>query len=163
MSVTGERLPWRGAEPEAARAPAAGERRLTLIRRRSRGLIKRGTNTRLAPFAVLAAICAAAVVVGVLLEQVVLAQSAFKLAEIRRAIASAQARNQELLLETTELASPARIERYARRRLGMVEPAGYEYVVADLGRLTERVARRRPSPPGNAERYGAAVGEAALP
>jgi hypothetical protein len=138
VSTDGERLPWGGGEPPA-------EPRLRLIRRRSRTLIKRGAKTRLAPFAVCAAICAAALIFGVLLEQVILAQSAFKLSRIRGDIVAAQARNQELLLESTRLADPERLERYARGRLGMVDPAGYEYIVADVGSLGRRVALQEPS------------------
>lgn len=73
-----------------------------------------------------------AIVAGVLLEQVVLAQSAFKLSAINKRLAAAEARQEELLAEVAELESPGRIERYAKTHLGMVEPTVVEYVVADV-------------------------------
>ena len=63
-----------------------------------------------------------ALVFGVLLEQVILAQSAFKMARVRREMIRADATNQELLLQMTRLSSPQRIETYARGQLGMTEP-----------------------------------------
>ncbi|MFN2488224.1 MAG: septum formation initiator family protein [Actinomycetota bacterium] len=138
MSATEEQIP---SQASSAPHPA-----LSLIRRRSRSLIKRGSNTRFAPFAVFAAICVAALVSAVLLEQVILAQSAFKLASVRRDIIAAESRNQGLLLEMTKLQSPARIERFARARLGMVDRTDVEYIVADVGSRDGRsVALLRPS------------------
>ncbi|CAN5614665.1 hypothetical protein BH24ACT26_BH24ACT26_05490 [soil metagenome] len=142
MRSAGERLPF--STPETSPS-GSSEPSLRVIRRRSRGLIKRGRNTRLAPFAALAAICAAALIFGVLLEQVILAQSAFKLSRVRRDIVSAEARNQELLLAMTKLQSPGRIQRYARTKLGMVEPSSTEYIVARVGSLDNGVALWRPS------------------
>jgi cell division protein FtsB len=130
-----------GARPRERVEPQPG---LHLIRRRSRGLIKRGRGTRFAPIAVVTAICAAALVFGVLLEQVFLAQSAFKLARIRREMAEAEDRNQALVLRMTKLQSPRRIERFARARLDMVDPGGVEYIVADVGRPDGAVAVRPP-------------------
>jgi cell division protein FtsL len=127
--------------------------RSTVVRRRSRSLIRRSSGTSFAPLALVSAICVAAVVFGVLLEQVILAQSAFKLARVRRQMAAAEARNQELTLEVTKLSSPSRIERYARTALGMVEPAQVSYIVAGVGSADRRVARH----PGG-EAYGAAGG-----
>ena len=125
-------------------APESTRPALTLIRRRSRRLIQRGPTTRMAPLTALAAVCAAALVFGVLLEQVILAQSAFELTRVRERMETAEARNQQLLLEMTKLQTPARIERYARNELGMVAPTGVEYVVADVGRLDRGVALLRP-------------------
>jgi cell division protein FtsL len=81
------------------------------------------------------AIVAGAIVFGVLLEQVVLAQSAFKLTDIRRSVTAAEARHEELLLEAAKLDSAARIENYARMELGMIDPvpATVRYIVADIG------------------------------
>jgi cell division protein FtsL len=107
-----------------------------------------------------AAVCVAALVFGVLLEQVILAQSAFKLARVRERMAATERRHQELLLEMTELQSPERIERYARAELGMVEPANIGYVVADVGRPDRGVALLRPAaglPPATAAAAAAAV------
>lgn len=126
------------------------------LRRRSRLLIRRGPGTRSAPLVVLAAICVAAVTFGVLLEQVILAQSAFKLARIRRQMAEAEARNDRLLLEVTKLQSPARIERYARTVLGMTEPPQVDYIVAEVPPTDRRVARVAPHTSGAGR--GAAAG-----
>lgn len=146
-------------QPTAPDRPGPG---LRLIRRRSRSLIRRGPQTRMAPLAALAAIFVAVLVFGVLLEQVILAQSAFELAHIRQRTAAAEARNQELLLEMTRLQSPARIEGYARRWLGMVDPTSIEYVVADIGASDRAVAVLRPSTglPAAAGAAAAGTGEA---
>ena len=73
-----------------------------------------------------------AIVAGVLLEQVMLAQSAFRLSDINRSLAAAEARQEELLAELAELESPGRIERYARTQLGMTDPVVVEYIVANV-------------------------------
>jgi cell division protein FtsB len=80
----------------------------------------------------------ATVVFGVVLEQVVLAQSAFKMARLTEALARSETTQQELLLQATRLESPTRIQRFARARLGMVQPHEIDYLVAD-------VAPRRPA------------------
>ncbi len=103
---------------------------LKVVRRRSRRLIKRTSTRRVAPLAILAVILSGAIVFGILLEQVVLAQSAFRLSSLTRETQRAQAKNGELLLEVARLGSPGRIERYARTRLGMVDPSNVEYIVA---------------------------------
>jgi cell division protein FtsL len=126
---------------------------LRLVRRRNRkGLIKRKGKVRRASTVLTALIICAALIFGVLLEQVVLAQSAFKLADLRRQLIEAESRHEELLLESAKLDSAARIERYARHSLGMVNPppGGVEYVVADVPAsaatkwvtLTERRGKR---------------------
>jgi cell division protein FtsL len=139
------------------RADEGGGDALSVVRRRSRPTVRRSPGTRLAPLGVLAAICVAAVVFGVLLEQVILAQSAFKLASIRRQTAMAEARNEALLLEVTKLQSPSRIERYARSALGMVEPARIEYIVAAVRSQERKIARH--AAPGSQDGRGAAAGE----
>jgi hypothetical protein len=75
-----------------------------------------------------------AVIFGVLLEQVVLAQSAFKLSQINEQLEAAEAKHEELLLNAAMLEAPGRIERYARTRLGMVDPPHVEYIVANVPR-----------------------------
>ena len=123
------------ARSATARRPAkrSSSRPLRVVRKKTRGLIKRAGGRRLAPTALIGAILAGAIVVGVLLEQVVLAQSAFKLAKIRTEVAAAEELHQELLLEAARLESPGRIERVARQDLLMVEPTGMpEYIVADI-------------------------------
>lgn len=77
-------------------------------------------------------LCVVTVVFGVLLERVALTQSAFKLAQLRDQAVAAETRHKELLLEASRLASPDRIEGYARSALGMVDPSVVEYIVADV-------------------------------
>ena len=107
-----------------------GAPELQVVRRRKRA--KRGTPRRAAPAVVLAIVCAAVIVFGVLLEQVVLAQSAFKLARLRSELRAAEAEHEELLLHAARLSSSARIERLARGRLGMVDPGAIEYVTTSV-------------------------------
>jgi cell division protein FtsB len=112
----------------------AGRPDLRVVRkRRSRSLIKR-TNARRISVYVAGGIFAAAIVAAVLLEQVVLAQSAFHLSDLRRDLQVAEEKQEELLLEAAQLDSSARIERYARENLGMVDPlpGGVQYIVADI-------------------------------
>jgi len=98
-----------------------------------------------------ALIAAGAVIAGVLLEQVVLAQSAFKVVRLRDRITQAESEHQELLLEAATLESPGRVERYARAHLGMIDPDRSStetfYVVADIGPRSRPMglARRGPS------------------
>ena len=146
--------PQRHASQKAAAAPP-----LRLVqRRKSKRLIKRTGARRLAPFTILATIAIGAVIAGVLLEQVVLAQSAFKLTHIREELAEAQENREVLMLEAAKLDSAARIERYARENLGMVEPEpqNVRYIVADIRSraLGSLAAATR-------TRYGAARGAAA--
>jgi cell division protein FtsL len=70
----------------------------------------------------------------VLLEQVLMAQSAFKLEEIRRRTERAETRHQELVLEVTQLENKGRIEQYAVDMLGMraADATTSEYMVADI-------------------------------
>jgi cell division protein FtsL len=112
--------------------PAAADNALRLVRRRSRKLIKRRSTRRVAPLAILAVILSGAIVFGVLLEQVVLAQTAFKLQRLTKSTQVAQSRNGELLLKASRLGSPARIERYARVQLGMVDPTNVQYIIANV-------------------------------
>lgn len=114
------------------RGLASSAPRLRVARRKTKKLIKRGNARRIAPAYIVVAIAISAIVAGVLLEQVVLAQSAFKLSAINKRLAVAEARQEELLAEVAQLESPGRIERYARAHLGMVDPTVVEYVVADV-------------------------------
>lgn len=105
---------------------------LEVVRRRSKGLIRRSPARRLAPAAILGAIGVVAVIFAILLEQVMLAQSAFELSRLRSDLATVQARHERAMFEASQLESPERIERYARDELGMVEPPLSEYVIADV-------------------------------
>jgi cell division protein FtsB len=111
---------------------------LHLVKRKKHRLIKRSKGTRFAPVAVLGAICVAAVIFGVLLEQVVLAQSAFKLTQVNEKLEVARSKHESLLLTAAQLEAPGRIENYARTRLGMVDPPVVEYIVADVPRHMNR-------------------------
>ena len=121
---------------------------LTVVRRKSRRLIKRTAATRVAPIAIIAAIGVAAIIAMVLLMQVILAQSAFHLSDLRDDIQKSEARHEELVLEAARLDSSGRIERYARETLGMVDPdpASVQYIVANVGRRggTKRVPSGAP-------------------
>ncbi|MBA2272592.1 MAG: cell division protein FtsL [Actinobacteria bacterium] len=105
---------------------------LEVVRRRSKGLIRRSPVRRLAPAAILGAIGVVAVIFAILLEQVILAQSAFELSRLRSDLATVQARHERAMFEASQLESPERIERYARDELGMIEPPLSEYVIADV-------------------------------
>ncbi|MDQ3986933.1 MAG: cell division protein FtsL [Actinomycetota bacterium] len=114
--------------------------------------------------AILTSIVVATAVVAVLLEQVVLAQSAFKLSRVREQVEVAETRHQELLLEVTRLGSPGRIERVAMEELGMVPPDSQrtEYVVANVkgvtgGSLVARSKATRPLQPGTGVAAGTVV------
>lgn len=139
----------------SARAGAVGSRvprdsrpELRVVRRRrSRSLMKRTEARRISVY-VAAGIIAAAIVAAVLLEQVVLAQSAFRLSDLRRDLQVAEEKHEELLLEAAQLDSSARIERYARETLGMVDPlpGAVQYIVADIKQpkqLRERIGRKK--------------------
>jgi cell division protein FtsL len=91
-----------------------------------------GTRVRRRVTMVAVVVCVVTIVFGVLLERVILAQSAFKLAQFRDQLVAAEERHEELLLEASRLASPDRIEHYARSALGMVDASIVEYIVADV-------------------------------
>lgn len=150
------------ARPERLAPQRRDERPgLKVVRRKSRRLIKRRAQRRFAPVVIAVTICVATVVFGVLLEQVILAQSAFKLAKVRESVLHEQGRHEELLLQAARLESPSRIERYARVDLGMVDPSSVEYIVADVIRPPSQLAsssRTRPLPA-----TGQAAADSSLP
>ena len=124
-----------------------------MVRRRSRSLIKRSGARRSAPLAIIGVITVVAIIAGVLITQVVLAQSAYTLQEINKKLTQAEAHQEELLAQMALLESPGRIERYARTNLGMVEPTTIEYIVANVktgsdNRLAEALERRDVPLPG---------------
>lgn len=125
----------RAAELRASRARSERTDLKVVSRRKSHGLIKREGARRSLSMGAITAIAAGAIVFGVLLEQVILAQSAFKLTGIRTSVTAAEARHEELLLEAAKLDSAARVEKYARMELGMIDPvpATVRYIVADIG------------------------------
>ena len=76
---------------------------LRVVRRGSRGLLVRGGSRRLVSYGIAASIVVLAVVFAVLLEQVVLAQSAFKLKGIQDRLIAAESRHKDLMLEAARL------------------------------------------------------------
>lgn len=130
---------------------------LRVVRRKQRGLIKRTGSRRAAPALIVLSILVVATVGGVLLEQVILAKSAFEMAQIREDMAAAEDEHSQLLLDAARLGSSDRIERYAIERLGMVRPlpARVQYIVADVPSNWSRSVARRGSP----TRPGGSAGE----
>ncbi|MGH2694033.1 MAG: hypothetical protein ACRDJJ_04380 [Actinomycetota bacterium] len=119
------------------------KRHLSVVERRLRSKPStRSTARRKAAAIAASALLCGAIVVGVLLERVLLAQSAFELAKVRKQMAVQEAKHEELLLEAAHLDSAARVERYARTNLDMVDPppGTVEYVVADV-RVGEPIAK----------------------
>ncbi|MQA99520.1 MAG: hypothetical protein GEU78_04405 [Actinobacteria bacterium] len=116
-------------EPAVAGEAAGG---LRVVRRKKLKLIERVGVSRMIPYIVGGAIATVAVVFAVVLAQVIMAQSAFKLAELRRDLVAAEAKHEELLLEAAKMESPDRIEAIARNQLGMIDPSSVEYIVADI-------------------------------
>jgi cell division protein FtsL len=141
--------------PRTLRRPAPDDS-LQIVRRRSRKLIKRQSSRRVAPVAIIAVILSAAIVGGVLLEQVVSAQTAFRLSRLTAATQKAQAKNGALLLKASRLGSPARIERYARTRLGMVTPTNVQYIIAKV-RTRAGVTIARSAPASDSAPSGPAI------
>ena len=95
-------------------------------------LIKK--RRRISPLAVVAVLSVLGIVFGVLLERVMLAQSAFELTRLMRQVEAADERRSELTFEVARRENPGRIEQYARTQLGMVDPdpATMQYIVADV-------------------------------
>ncbi|MFP5297443.1 MAG: cell division protein FtsL [Actinomycetota bacterium] len=111
---------------------AGGRHHLRVVRSKRNGLIKRSTSRRIAPMLVLGSILVIATVFAVLLEQVVLAQTGFKMDTLRREIASAETEHARLVLKVAKLSSKERIEQVAMEELGMVQPKRISYIVANV-------------------------------
>ena len=136
------------ARQSSVRAPRHNKKKndatLKVVRRNKRGLIKRGSQRRVTPFLVLGGIFVVGTVFAILLAQVVLAQSGFKMAKLREQTIKAEARHAELVLQAARLGSAERIERVAVEELGMVHPTRVEYIVADVrSRDTAQLAQQR--------------------
>lgn len=91
-------------------------------------------NRRVSPLVVLAIACVLGTVALVLVERVMLAQSAFELTRLMERVEAADERRSELAFEVARRENPGRIEHYARTQLGMVDPdpATIQYIVADV-------------------------------
>ena len=126
MSARASQVKSRASRP--SRTP------LTLARRSKRGLIKRHSQRRFAPLVIVAVLLVCATVFTVLLEQVILAQTGFKMAQLRERVVAAESRHAELVLRAAKLGSPERIERVAITELGMTYPApsSVKYIVANV-------------------------------
>ena len=100
---------------------------------------------RISPLAIVALACVLGTIAVVLVERVMLAQSAFELTSLMKQVEAADERRSELTFEVARRENPGRIEHYARTQLGMVDPdpATIQYIVAD-------VAPRRGDPAGGA-------------
>ena len=131
---------------------------LRVVRRKKRGLIKRAHSRKIAPALVLLGILIAATIGTILLEQVVLAQSAFKLSDMRSQLERAEEKHSQLLLQAAKLGSSERIKNVAVNDLGMVYPAQTGYIVA---RVHSNWTGRLAGSPTNAGAVGAAGGIAA--
>jgi len=120
--------------PSRRTSPSPPRADLRVVRRKRRGLIQRSASRKATPLVVGGIIMVALLIATVLLEQVLMAQSAFKLGEIRQRTERAEAKQQELVLQVTQLENKERIEAFARTQLGMVESnaANSEYMVADI-------------------------------
>lgn len=105
---------------------------LKVVRRRKKGLILRSGSRRVAPLFVAAVLVVITTISVVLMEQVLLAQTAFKVSQMREEIVKAEARQAELILQAAQLGSSERIERVATRDLGMVSPEEVQYMVANV-------------------------------
>lgn len=156
------------ARAAAVRRTTKKRTQLRVVRRRGRSLIKRSGSRRTAPWLIISVIAVVAIVAGVLLEQVVLAQSAFKLDAINERLEASEERQEELLAEMAELESPGRIERYARAHLGMVAPTTVEYIVARVrvpgdDRLAQALESGELRPPGSASAVGTFSTEGSAP
>ena len=156
----------RSRKESTNRAPAKTDLKV-VSRRKKKGLINRA-GTRLSPFTILAVIAIGGIVAAILLEQVVLAQSAFKLTKIRQELTVAEENREVLMLEAAKLDSAARIEKYARENLGMVdpEPQNVRYIVADIhsgSKTGTALAADRFKAPARAAADAAALGMADAP
>ena len=111
------------------RAPERNRDKLQVVRKKK---AKSRRRVRIPMKFVIGLMCVTIPIVGVLLEQVTLAQSAFTLQNLRQELAVAEEQHEELLLEAAHKGNEGRIERYARDVLGMIDPPTREYIVANV-------------------------------
>jgi cell division protein FtsL len=138
------------AHPSRVRGARPRDRRrdLRVVRANKRDLLKRGRSRRIAPIYVVCAILAGATIFAVLLEQIVLAQTGFKMAQLRDEMAAAESENAKLVLKVAKLSSTERIERVAIEELGMVQPKSQDvrYIVAHVRSRESRLIAERRAP-----------------
>ena len=111
------------------RTPERSREKLEVVRKKK---VKPRRRVRIPIKYLVGVMCVAIPVVGVLLEQVTLAQSAFKLQNLRQELVVAEEQHEELLLEAAHKGNEGRIEHYARDVLGMIDPPTREYIVANV-------------------------------
>lgn len=119
----------RSARPRSRRT---GEGSLRVVRSEKKGLIRRRRARRLAPAVAIGAIFVGAAIFTVLIMQVSLAQTGFKMAEMREEILKAEGEHAKLVLKAAKLSSKERIERVAIDRLGLIAPEEVNYIVANV-------------------------------
>lgn len=91
-------------------------------------------HRRVSPLVICAIVAVLGTVALVLVERVMLAQSAFEMTRLMERVESADERRSELAFEVARRENPGRIEHFARTELGMVDPdpARIQYIVADV-------------------------------
>lgn len=142
--------------------PATRDRNLRLVKRRRRRLVARRGGRRIAPAIATGAVLIAAAIFAVLLTQVVLAESSFRMARMRDQLVKEEGRHARLVLKTAKMNSAERIERVAVEELGMVYPERVEYIVANVrGGAAGRLAEWNPEPLMPADDPAAAMGNGA--
>lgn len=131
-------------QPSPAARSRAKRTQLHAVRGRKR-LIKRSPARRIAPALAAGAIFVAATIFAVLLAQVVLAQTGFKMASLREEIVASEAEQAKLVLKAAKMSAKERIEKVAIERLGMIRPENVLYVVADVKKRPNRfLAEQQP-------------------
>ena len=109
---------------------------------RRRGLrVVRSTGPRRAPFLFLALMILGAAVLGIVITQALVSETAFSVQKLVQSNAQLQQSNDQLRLQAAQLGAPARIETEARR-LGMIIPSEVETITV--------AAPNGPGPPGAA-------------
>jgi cell division protein FtsL len=138
-------------EPRSRRpAPRKPRPRAAPARRPARGRAQRRV-----PFLLFSLIVTTAMVLLLVSVQALVAQSAFRMAELQRQSSVLEEEQARLRLEIAELSSPDRITR-AARKAGLVLPDQIEILAVDTG-AAERVAS--PSVPAGTLAEGAPGGE----
>jgi cell division protein FtsL len=99
------------------------------------------TGPRRAPFLFLALIIVGAAILGIVITQALVSETAFAVQKLVQSNGQLQESNDQLRLQAAQLGSPARIEEEARR-LGMIIPSEVETITVAAA------TRSSPDPPG---------------
>lgn len=130
----------------APRTHKAPNRDLKVVRRKRSGLFRKRRTRVVSPALVIGVVLVITTISIVLMEQVMLAQTAFKVQQMRDRMVQAEARHAELVLQAARLGSSERIEQVATSELGMVHPDEVQYVVANVRTTGPKLARTSPRP-----------------